>query len=290
MDESPVTNYDAWNRLVGVTCPGPTADPQPTAVYRYDGLGRRTSKTVTNSGDKDASQWFYYNQRWQLLEVATGDTAQSHQARRQFVWGTRYIDEAICMDVDTGDDGDCTNEESRRFFYMQDANWNVVALAETTEVDQQPVTSIVERYEYDPYGTVRIYRGSASPGAPEQMTGSSQSLKWLNADLASNPILYGGHYLDNETNKYKAWFRDLDPYSGRWMQRDPSGYGNPYASGPTGLGQGGFGSGPMGGFPPGSYGPPTGPTGGSGFGSNSQGGRALIPDFSCEDMCAIYWG
>jgi hypothetical protein len=48
--------YGAWNRLVKVTRPGPTGtgvDPQTIAEYRYDGVGRRYRKEVTNSGDRD---------------------------------------------------------------------------------------------------------------------------------------------------------------------------------------------------------------------------------------------
>jgi len=55
------------------------------------------------------------------------------------------------MDVDTDNDGDCVDAGgSKRYFYCQDANWNVIALRHGSE--------IVERYEYDPYGNVRIFK------------------------------------------------------------------------------------------------------------------------------------
>jgi len=95
--------YDAWNRLVEVQRKAAAGDPQTIAAYTYDGLGRRIKKVVTNSGDRNGTQWFYYDRRWRLLEVRD----EQDQPDRQFVWGTRYIDEAIVMDVDTDDDGDC---------------------------------------------------------------------------------------------------------------------------------------------------------------------------------------
>jgi RHS repeat-associated protein len=207
--------YDAWNRLVQVKRKGGS---QPVvATYRYDGLGHRVYKKVENSGDMNREEYFYYNQGWQLLEIDSADNV----ARQQFVWGTNYIDEAICMDVDTDDDGDCTDFEdnpvgARRFFHMQDANWNVVGLREGT--------SIVERYDYDPYGTVRIYRGSASAGAAEQRTVTAQSLKWLSPSLPGNPVLYAAYYQDSETGSYNVRNRTFEPGLARWDQRDQAGY------------------------------------------------------------------
>ena len=201
--------YDAWNRLVQVKRKGGS---QPVVgTYRYDGLGHRVYKKVENSGDMNREEYFYYNQGWQLLEIDSADNV----ARQQFVWGTNYIDEAVCMDVDTGTDGNCTDGSSRHFFYCQDANWNVVALREGA--------SVVERYEYDPYGTVRIYRGSATPGAAEQRTVTGQSLKWLAAGLPENAILYAGYFYDSVPGQYQERNREQRPELERWMQPDGSG-------------------------------------------------------------------
>ena len=213
--------YDAWNRLVEVrrhTTDAPPGSPQRlVATYRYDGLGHRIYKKVANSGDKDREEYYYYNQKWQLLEIDdAGD-----RARQQFVWGINYIDEAVCMDVDTDTNpeaegyGNCTDSGgSRHFFYMQDANWNVVALREGS--------SVVERYEYDSYGAVRIYRGSDSASSLEQRTVAGQSLKWLDTSLLRNPMLYCGYFHDSETGLYHVRHRMLG--RDRWMQRDPRGY------------------------------------------------------------------
>lgn len=56
----------------------------------YDGLGRRVTKTVTNSGDWDCTYRFYYNGR-QLIETRDG----LDEVLKQYVWGTQYVDELV---------------------------------------------------------------------------------------------------------------------------------------------------------------------------------------------------
>jgi RHS repeat-associated protein len=100
-----------------------------------------------------------------------------------------------------------------------DANWNVTALWENTTSGLM----MAERYEYDPYGTVRIYRGKSSySDASEQGTVTGRSLKWLDANLPENPVLYAGYFRDSETQKYHVRNRMLD--LDRWMQWDPTAY------------------------------------------------------------------
>jgi len=182
--------YDAWNRLVRVQRRGPGTEPDDwheIALYGYDGLGRRVRKTVSHSGDRNRQEYFYYNQRWQLLEIGDADG----QARQQFVWGSQYIDEPICMDVDTGTDGNRTDATSRRFFYCQDANYNVIALREGGD--------IIERYEYDPYGSVRIIMDTHVSESGADLTIAGNSLKWHDPSLAENPFGFLGYYTDSET-------------------------------------------------------------------------------------------
>jgi len=197
--------YDAWNRLVEVQRKAAAGDPQTIAAYTYDGLGRRIKKVVSNSGDRDGTQWFYYDRRWRVLEVRD----DQDQPDRQFVWGATYIDEAIAMDVDTDNDGDCLDAGgSKRYFYCQDANYNVVALREGS--------NIVERYEYDPYGNVRIFKGYDPAEGHEDLTVVSDS-------IAGNPFLFAGYFHGNETGLYHVRHRMYSPTLARWLQRDPLG-------------------------------------------------------------------
>jgi len=114
------------------------------------------------------------------------------------------------MDVDTDNDGDCVDAGgSKRYFYCQDANYNVVALREGS--------NIVERYEYDPYGNVRIFKGYDSAEGHEDLTVVSDS-------VAENPILFAGYYFDNEMGLYYVRHRMYSSGLQRWLQRDPLGY------------------------------------------------------------------
>jgi len=197
-----IYKYDPWNRLVQVKRKSADGSDQVVATYTYDGLGRRIKKVVTNSGDRGRTEYFYYA-GWQLVEVRNG----SDIAERQFVWGTQYIDEAICMDVDSDSDGDCVDTDgSKRYFYLQDANYNVIAIRRNS--------TIIERYEYDPYGNVRIFKGYDSAEGHEDMTVIGNS-------LVDNPILFAGYYFDNETGLYHVRHRMYSPTLQRWLQRDP---------------------------------------------------------------------
>jgi len=122
------------------------------------------------------------------------------------------------MNVDSDDDGDCldfddtqSNPEggAERYFYLQDANCNVIALRRGSD--------IVERYEYDPYGNVRIFAGYDPLTGHEDLTVTGDS-------VVDNPILFAGYFYDNETGLYHVRHRMYSPILQRWLQRDPAGY------------------------------------------------------------------
>jgi RHS repeat-associated protein len=172
---------------------------------------------VEHSGDKDREQYFYYNMRWQLLEVRNADD----KAQQQFVWGAQYIDEAICMDVDTDTSGSgygiCIDSGSHRYRYLQDANYNVVGLWDD---DPQTGGRMLERYEYDAYGTCRIYKAWDSTAGCEARSVVGASL----AVGGGNPIRYCGYYFDEETGLYHVRNRMYSAGLQRWLQRDPAGF------------------------------------------------------------------
>jgi len=78
-------------------------------------------------------------------------------------------------------------------------------------------SNIVERYEYDPYGNVRIFKGYDSAEGHEDLTVISDS-------IAGNPFLFAGYFHDNETGLYHVRHRMYSPQLARWLQRDPAGY------------------------------------------------------------------
>ena len=120
--------FDAWNRLVKVE-----AGISTVATYAYDGLHRRTTKTIDST-----VRHFYYTSSWQAIEERL-DSSTSPE--RQFIWGPLYIDHLILRDRDT----DANGTLDERLYALQDANWNVVAIT-----DQNG--TVEERYVYAVFG------------------------------------------------------------------------------------------------------------------------------------------
>ena len=99
--------WDAWNRLVGLY-DGSTL----VQGNAYDGLNRRTQIILPGETRDD-----YYTADWQLIQE---DSTLS--ATTIFYWGQRYIDELIAR----------FDLSSSAFIYsLPDANWNVVAIADS---------------------------------------------------------------------------------------------------------------------------------------------------------------
>jgi RHS repeat-associated protein len=189
---SPVTSltcvYDAWNRLVRVTDGSMTV-----AEYQYDGRNFHIVKTVYSDGVLSEVRHFYLNFQNQVLEERVGT---STNADRQNVWGHRYVDDLVLRDRDT----DSSGSLGERLCTLQDANWNVVALADTTG-------AAVERYIYSAYGKATIH-----------------SPDWSNTREASafdNTTLYTGRELDVATGLYYHRARYYIAGVGTFVMRDP---------------------------------------------------------------------
>jgi hypothetical protein len=180
--------YDGWNRLKKVNRYA-DGDTTTIATYSYLPDNRRASKVVQHCGVEavandggDTTVHFYYGSSpsslrgsvasslsgWNIFETRNG----SSQSTRQWVWGTQYVDEVLLMDVngDPASSNICDVDDpnhptgSRRYFYHQDRNWNVVAL---TEYDDGTGVNgrVVERYAYTPYGEFVVTKGDGGSGA-----------------------------------------------------------------------------------------------------------------------------
>lgn len=124
--------YDAWNRLVTVKNSGGTT----LKTYTYDGLNRRASETASGT-----TRDLYYSAQWQVLEERVSGTTE-----RRYVWSPVYVDALVLRDRDTNADGSL----DERLYVIQDANFNVVALVDTSG-------NVVERYTYTPFGVQTVY-------------------------------------------------------------------------------------------------------------------------------------
>jgi RHS repeat-associated protein len=183
--------YDAWNRLVRVA---DATSSQTVAQYQYDGRGYRTVAQTYTSGVLSDTRDFYYSDQWQILEERAGQSAVD----RQFVWGSRYVDDLLLRDRDTTGVG--TLDE--RLFGLKDPNWNVTALSD-------PTGAPVERYRYSAYGEPIFLSGAFST------VGSSSY------DVEA---LYCGYRCDATLDSYVVRNRVLWSHLGRWDRRDPIGY------------------------------------------------------------------
>ncbi|MBW3540456.1 MAG: RHS repeat-associated core domain-containing protein [Planctomycetes bacterium] len=183
--------FDGWNRLVRIAEAGTTV-----AEYEYDGAKRRSVKKVYAAGQLDETRHFYYSapDRWQVLEERI-DAATT--ADRQFVWGLRYVDDLILRDRDTNSDG----TSDQRLYALQDGNWNVAAVADSSG-------SVQERFAFDSYGTSAVL-------TPAFVARMLSSFDWENR--------FAGYRYDSECGFYLIRQRSYIPGLA-WLQRDPLGY------------------------------------------------------------------
>src|SRR5690606_1237021 len=121
----------------------------------------------------------------------------STHAQQQFVWGLRYIDDLVLRDRDTTESG--TLDE--RIYAMQDANWNVTALVDTTG-------NVQKRFAYLPYGDCLELDPDFTPY-------SGSNLEWS--------VRFTGRELDLKTGLQIARTRYLHILLGCWISRDPLG-------------------------------------------------------------------
>ena len=184
---------------------------------------------MTNSGEEaypndggDTTVHFYYDQRWRILEERDG----SDQVLRQNVWGTRYTDELICIDVngdptagddcnpDVADPNDA--EPDARYFVHQDRNWNVVALTAYSPDPNDPNWpvngAVVERYSQTPYGSFTVLEGADSAGRE----GNTRI-----ASLVGNAFVHQGLPFDAEKLSYQNRWREYFPSSMAFGRPDP---------------------------------------------------------------------
>jgi RHS repeat-associated protein len=231
--------YDGWNRLKKAqrkaTHSGQADDVTTIATYAYLPDNRRASKAVEHCGIEavasdggDTTMHFYYGgvpqasggvARWNVFETRNG----SNQATRQWVWGSRYVDEILFMDVNDRPtvENDCDPDTTlaaeigapgfdRRYYYHQDRNWNVVALSEYAD-GAGTNARVVERYAYTPYGEFLVLKGD---------TGGGELGNVRTTSLVGNVFAHQGLPLDHEKGSYQNRHREYPSIVQRFAQRD----------------------------------------------------------------------
>jgi RHS repeat-associated protein len=174
--------YDAWNRLVAVKNGTTTL-----AAYGYDGLDRRVTETHGSTTTD-----LYLSAANQVLEERVGGVVQARN-----VWSPVYVNALVLRDQSSQHNGTL----DQRLYVQQDANWNVTALVDTSG-------NVLERYDYDPYGTVTVMSSS-----------------WVVQNSSSYNVPYGFQDMryDWIVSMNSANERVYDPTLMRWLQTDPLG-------------------------------------------------------------------
>ena len=184
--------YDAWNRLVKLSDGANTVQ-----VNEYDARRYRTVRKDYVAGTLSETRHFYYSEAWQCLEERLGSSPDSADTERKYVWGVRYIDDLVLRDRDSDLDSDNTLDE--RLYALQDANWNVTSVADTSG-------DVQERYAYTAYGEPTFQNSSF-------MSQGSSSFSW--------GVLYAGYCRDAVCGLYAVRTRMYQPRLGTWLSRDP---------------------------------------------------------------------
>jgi len=170
----PTTTYthDCWNRLVAVEVTPNAGSPSTRARYDYNGLTWRTRKLSDSdlsaeSGDAalDEERVMTYSANWQILEERIDRDYQSDagvNARSQYVWGIRYIDDCVLHRRDekqssTAPNGTYGDTNEGTWYHLTDAQFSTVCLL-------WPSGEVAERVTYSAYGEARHHRGSDVTG------------------------------------------------------------------------------------------------------------------------------
>ncbi len=177
--------YDAWNRMVEVKNSGGTS----LKTFEFDGLNRRISETASGT-----TRDLYYSAQWQVLEERVSGATE-----RRYVWSPVYVDALVLRDRDT----DANGSLDERLYVVQDANFNVVALLDTSG-------NVVERFTYTPFGVQTVYDANWT------VRGGGSAYSFTHG--------FQGMAFDSVAGLNPQRYRWYSPTLGRWVTMDPIRY------------------------------------------------------------------
>jgi RHS repeat-associated protein len=121
----------------------------------------------------------------------------------QYLWHPYYTDALAVRWYDSDTDGSGIAD----YYYLQDANFNVTAIANSSG-------AVVERGQYQAYGRVRILNGDSDPD------GSPWGIDPGEVSDVGNTHWFTGRELDAETGLQLNRKRFYVAHLGRWLTRD----------------------------------------------------------------------
>ena len=151
------------------------------ASYKYDALSRRVQKKVVKNGVETIVDYFYSNQ--QVIEERNGND----QIKASYIYGT-WVDEVLQM-----------NRDGNTYYYHPDGSNSIAAISDG-------LGNLVERYDYDPYGEVKIFN-----------TNNQEIFE----STCGNSYMFAGRNYDSEIGLYYFRARSLNASIGRFLQTDP---------------------------------------------------------------------
>ena len=180
--------YDAWGRLVAVY--NGSLSGNQVAAYSYDGLGRRIQTKTYTDGTLSATQDYYLNQSDQVVvNFGQGGAASD----TWYLWGVRNVQDLVLY----------VNSDDGAYRVLQDANWNVTALADAAS------GAVLERYYYSAYGAATVCN-------PDWTAVSGNESQY------GNTVLFAGMDLDPATGLYYDRARWYSPSLGVFTTQDPA--------------------------------------------------------------------
>ena len=157
-----------------------------TVLFTYEYDALGRRRAKVNAQTLEATQYFYDGA--EVIEERDG----RNQVIATYVYG-QGLDDIISME-----------RNDQQYFYHKDYLGSVVAITDENG-------NVVERYEYSPYGEVTILDANNNERQESAI---------------GNRFMYTGREYDSETGLYYYRARYYDPTLGRFLQRDPIGYGD----------------------------------------------------------------
>ncbi|MEW6197811.1 MAG: hypothetical protein AB1601_03990 [Planctomycetota bacterium] len=204
---------DGSGRLKENISPGVTV-----AKFTYDGLGRLIRTERWRSGGATQVEEYYYDgvRRIQEVETTVGGTSPG-TVTREYVWGPGYADEIVCQLDYSGDPLGGTGVTPETYYYLQDANYNVVAVVAPAAAGGYPA-QVLYQYTYGPYGDVLAADAHPTLPLPVNRIGhQGLFFERLTTGSVDAPTLaVGARGLYHSRNRW------LHTDLGRFLTRDPA--------------------------------------------------------------------
>ena len=235
-DGTYVYRYDAWNRLIQVNQKGTlrytptnpatndfTATGQIAPVQghtiggvvgwcAYDALGRLIA-AGERAGSGLATVHYFYDGVRRIQEIVDQPAPTADTTRAEYVYGPDYVDEFVLQSCPNGQAGTVTQQGvpadgQRRFYMLQDANYNVMAILDESG-------GVWEQYQWDPYGTLAVKDTLVTSGPTNRV--GHQGLFFYRFDSGT-----GAPLAANADGLYYNRNRWYSPKLGRFTSKDPN--------------------------------------------------------------------